>query len=165
MSALWSLAVLNVDTAIAESPGDAWASVMIQPESADQHRELAKRLRPAGLKRMTAREWHGAMWSLTRCTVTVKDRQLAEMHTGRARIMCAQALELTDRWIVAAERGRVVLGLVPPGTWPDNGADGARDVAAAEERARLVTAAAESRAMLAGLAAVIGAPEPYGRRW
>jgi hypothetical protein len=148
--------------ALEHNDGDRWAAVIVQPADNAQHAELAVRLKSAGLKHPNAREWNAGLWPPTRCTITVTSGHLTQMHTGRSRVLCAEPLRVTESWATATARGRVVLGLVPPGTWPDDTEEGEQDP---EERGRLVEAAAQARQLLTGLAEVRDTPEPYGRRW
>jgi hypothetical protein len=156
-AASWSLGVVELND------GDRWATAAMQPDDTATHAELAVRLKAAGLRRSSARVWHAGLWPLTRCTLTVANRCLMEIHTGRSRVKLPDSLPVSEGWQKAAARGRVVLALAPPGTWPPDMPEA--ELGTTEDRGRLLNAAAESQALLAGLAELCDKPEPYGRRW
>lgn len=151
---LWGLGVVVL------GDGDQWATLTIQPPDAAQHAELAVRLKTAGLKRLNLREWNGGLWPLSRCSVTVEADRVTQLHTGRSRILCAEPMATTPAWREAAGRGRALLALVQPDTWPDDGEPFAEGV----EDAPLVEAV-KAGLLLGGLAEVRATAEPYGRRW
>ncbi|GAA2686838.1 hypothetical protein [Streptomyces lunalinharesii] len=158
MSATWGLGVLQSDD------GDRWAQVVIQPDETSEHAELAVRLKSAGCKRLSRREWDGGLWPLSKCSVTVEAGRLTQLHTGRSRILCSEPMPASTRWQAAAERGRVLLALVQPGTL--NGVPLDVDVVAdaAEPWPGMLDAVSAGR-LLGGLAEVRTNAEPYGRRW
>jgi hypothetical protein len=152
----WSLAVMGL------GDDDQWAAVTVQPGDGGQHAEMVVRLKAAGLKKLTRREWDGALWPVSKCSVTVEGGHFTQIHTGRSRFLCTEPMPVSPLWVAAAGRGRAVLAVVPPGTWPDSEPDGEKGV---EARARLIDAAVDSRFLIGGLAEVRDTPEPYGRRW
>jgi hypothetical protein len=153
---LWGLGV------VALADGDRWATLTIQPPDDAQHAELAVRLKSAGLKPMSPREWDGGLWPLSRCSVTVEADHVTQLHTGRSRILCAQPLATSEGWRRAAGRGRVVLALAQPGTLPTDAPTGTDLL---QDNADAVATALRERRLLAGLAEVRTTAEPYGRRW
>ncbi|ONK13294.1 hypothetical protein [Streptomyces sp. MP131-18] len=155
-AASWSLGVVELND------GDRWATAVMQPDDEAQHGELAVRFKVAGLKRSSAREWHAGLWPPTRCTITVVNGHLIQMHTGRSRVLC-DPQPVSQGWQQAAARCRVVLALAPPGTWsPDMPT---AELGTTADRGRLLDTAAEGRTLLVGLAEVRNTWEPYGRRW
>ncbi|EOT04362.2 hypothetical protein K530_08904 [Streptomyces noursei CCRC 11814] len=133
--------------------------MVVQPADDAQHAELAVRLRAAGLKRLTVREWQAGLWPLSRCSVTVAAGHLEQMHTGRSRVLCRPAMPVAPTWQAAADRGRVLLALVQPGTLDESPA--AADMADWSG----IDDAVRAGLLLGGLAEVRATAEPYGRRW
>ncbi|MER6845827.1 hypothetical protein [Streptomyces platensis] len=156
MTSTWGLGVLQ------GSDGDRWASVVIQPEDDGQHAELAVRLKAAGLKRLGLREWNGGLWPLSRCSVTVEAGHVAQLHTGRSRLLCQPPLSISPGWQAAAERGRALVALVQPGTL-DEGAPAGVDLG--DEAWPGIEEAVKAGLLMGGLAEVRATAEPYGRRW
>ncbi|MFJ7280681.1 hypothetical protein [Kitasatospora sp. NPDC098663] len=149
----WGLSVAEL------ADGDEWAMAVAEPADSGQYEVLAARLKQGGVKRVSAREWSGGLWPVTRCSVTVMGGCLAEAHTGKSRLLCSPPPAVSARWEKAAGRGRAVLGLVRPGTFPTSG-EGFLLPEHLEHAVELVeTEAAEGR-LLAGLATVLDRPAP-----
>lgn len=147
---------------IALGAGDWWSVVTVQPPDQAAYGELAVRVQAAGLARMTARAWSAGLWPVTRCSVTVQDGRLTQLHTGRSRLLCPQQRPVSPIWQEAADRGLVALALVGPGTWPAATLEGEKG---SHEQRRLMDAASAGGILLGGLAHLRGDPEPYGHRW
>ncbi|GAA2106056.1 hypothetical protein GCM10009801_82160 [Streptomyces albiaxialis] len=154
----WGLGVLQ------SGDGDRWASVVIEPPDAGQHAELAVRLKAAGLKRLSLREWNGGLWPLSRCSVTVDSGHLAQLHTGRSRVLCQPPAAVTPSWQTAAARGRVLVTLVQAGTL-DQDADSGVDLTEGGEAWRGVEDSVRGGLLLGALVELRTTAEPYGRRW
>ncbi|MFG2919611.1 hypothetical protein ACGF0D_42935 [Kitasatospora sp. NPDC048298] len=154
----WGLSVVEL------VDGDRWSMAVAQPDGADQYDALAVRFKQAGLKRVGSREWNGGLWPLTGCSVSVLGGRLVEAHTGRSRLLCQPPVEVSAAWEKAGTRGRVVLGLVHPGTFPST-REGFLLPEHLEHAVELVEAEAAAGRLLAGLATLLDHPAPApGRR-
>jgi hypothetical protein len=154
----WGLSVVEL------ADGDRWAMAVAEPTSADQYDALAVRLKQGGLKRVNTREWNGGLWPVTGCSVSVLGGRLAEAHTGRSRMLCQPPVKVSEAWEKAGARGRVVLGLVHPGTFPSTG-EGFLAPEHLEHAVELLEAEAAAGRLLAGLATLLDHPAPVpGRR-
>jgi hypothetical protein len=154
----WGLAVVEL------ADGDRWSMAVAQPDGGEQYDALAVRLKQAGVKRVNAREWNGGLWPVTSCSVSVLGGRLVEAHTGRSRLLCQPPVEVSPGWEEAAARGRVVLGLVRPGTFPSTG-EGYLLPEHMEHAVELVESEAAAGRLLAGLAKLLDHPAPApGRR-
>ncbi|WP_331722216.1 hypothetical protein [Kitasatospora sp. NBC_00315] len=155
----WGLSVVEL------ADGDRWSMAVAQPDGSDQYDALAVRFKQAGLKRVNAREWNGGLWPVTSCSVSVLGGRLVEAHTGRSRLLCSPPPAVSERWEKAGARGRVVIGLIRPGTFPSTGA-GYLLPEHLEHAVELVEEEAAAGRLLAGLAVLLDhpAPAPGGRR-
>lgn len=162
--------------AIAPAGDDPWAMLGIQPTSDDQRDQLATRLRHAGCKLLSTREYLGVIWPETRCTVTVQLVEgrpcITQMHTGATRILPVEPIGLTPMFTQALQRRRLLLALLAPGALPTYGVDRLLPAETREHLGEQFEAAVERGDVLAGYARVLdhAAPRPSaptirGRRW
>lgn len=159
--------MINWAASVIEPNGMAdrrWGALIVQPDDADMHKQLAVRLRRARCAFLSAREYAGVVWPETTCTVTVQPVAdvvcVTELHTGASRLLPTEPLELPPLFVESLARRRVLLALLPPGTLPVNGEGLPMPAEGREHVAVLVEQAAGRRELLAGYARVLDQPAP-----
>ncbi|WP_381586583.1 hypothetical protein ACQFX6_38800 [Streptomyces sp. DSM 41987] len=133
--------------------GERRSAITVQPPDAVRYADLAVRLKAAGMRRPTRREWDGGLWPMTHCTVTVEADRITQLDTGRLKLACTSSLALSPGWHAAAVHGHVLVSLVEPGTWAQSHAadEGIEDavLVAAVDAGRLLCGLADIRTVTA----------------
>jgi len=133
------------------------AMVIIQPDTEPMWHDIHTRLHRAGVGRISSREWTSLGITDSTCTVHVDQQppagRLVRLFTGRSSFYAAD-LPMTERWMAAATgRGRVVFGLVPPKSLPDDVTD--IDLTGDDEARARIDQLAADRHLIGGLGRVV----------
>lgn len=128
--------------------GDRRSVITVQPPDALRYADLAVRLKAAGMRRPTRREWDDGLWPMTHCTVAIEASRITQLGTGRWQLPCSDGLMTSPGWHAAAVHGQVLVSLAAPGTW---GRDHATDEGVGEA---VLSAAVDAGRLLCGLAVI-----------
>lgn len=137
--------------AVAVTEDKSTALLVICPADASSHAQMLTRVRAAGAARVTPHEFIASTWPHSRTMAAdIVAGELIRVTTGKSSFYTgradAPAFMVTPAWQDAAfGRGRIMFGVVPPGTMGGGDGEGIEQLAQAVESGTLIGCSAVAR--------------------